>query len=337
MPSDQLIVLGTRRDPHIDWVCGHIEALGVNAQVIDHEASTPVKLEVGSNGSYNLVIEGEPLSGRFLIWHRVKLIRGMSLFPKGDVQIADLRAKEWRSLYRLIAKIFSDRTVNTPDSFMIMHKPYQQILAAQVGLSCPETLVSNTKSDILDFVQNQSGTIMKSLSGDNVLPKNIEEKPHVVMTMEVNEDQIAAADADSFSACPHMVQTNVSKKYEIRAVVIDDLVFAFKIESQIDAYYAIDWRRGNATLEFTPFDLDDRVKAQLIAFNQKAGLFSGSFDLIVDLDGKHWFLECNQDGQWGWLDKIVDGAISKAFAHAFKNKIATLPFHNLNSSPLSAA
>lgn len=62
------------------------------------------------------------------------------------------------------------------------------------------------------------------------------------------------------------------------------------------------------------------------------GLFSGSFDLIVDRDGQYWFLECNQDGQWSWLDVVVDGAIADAFAHPFaqrlKNRpIQTVPLH----------
>ena len=51
------------------------------------------------------------------------------------------------------------------------------------------------------------------------------------------------------------------------------------------------------------------------------GLFSGSIDLIVDVDDRVWCLECNQDGAWGWVDDIVDGAVGRAFADAFEARL----------------
>lgn len=50
-------------------------------------------------------------------------------------------------------------------------------------------------------------------------------------------------------------------------------------------------------------------------------LFSGSIDMIVDPEGQYWFLECNQDGQWGFLEKFCDNAIAKVFAEEFLSKL----------------
>lgn len=61
------------------------------------------------------------------------------------------------------------------------------------------------------------------------------------------------------------------------------------------------------------------LKDQLMAFMSELDLFSGSIDLIVDHEERYWFLECNQDGQWIWLDNILNGQISNRFAEQFIN------------------
>lgn len=111
------------------------------------------------------------------------------------------------------------------------------------------------------------------------------------------------------------------KNIELRVVYIDGVFHAFSINSQDKEYTKVDWRYGNVTLEFWPCELDADVKVKLSAFMSEMKLFYGHFDLIVDKDGEHWFLECNPDGQWMWLDLIVDGAISDSFANAFYHRI----------------
>jgi hypothetical protein len=44
----------------------------------------------------------------------------------------------------------------------------------------------------------------------------------------------------------------------------------------------------------------------------------------VDPEQQVWFLECNQDGAWGWLDDIVEGAVTRAFADAFSRRLNAL-------------
>ena len=63
-------------------------------------------------------------------------------------------------------------------------------------------------------------------------------------------------------------------------------------------------------------------------------LFTGSFDMIVDKQGNHWFLECNQNGAWGWLDDIVKGRITEAFADAFERKLQALMARDRFWSPI---
>ncbi|GER08610.1 hypothetical protein GCM10007972_23490 [Iodidimonas muriae] len=139
--------------------------------------------------------------------------------------------------------------------------------------------------------------------------------------MRVSLEDIKCASGEEFKLCPHFFQENIKKDFELRIVYIDGVFYAFRIDSQIHEYYATDWRRSNQILDFIPYELPDSVREKLTVFMHNMGLFSGSIDMIVDPQGEYWFLECDQDGQWAWLDSIVEGAISDTFAHAFKYKL----------------
>jgi len=49
-----------------------------------------------------------------------------------------------------------------------------------------------------------------------------------------------------------------------------------------------------------------------------------AYVLILDTEQQVWFLECNQDGAWGWLDDIAEGAITRAFADAFARRLSAI-------------
>ncbi|WP_341837106.1 hypothetical protein WJU16_04385 [Chitinophaga pollutisoli] len=44
------------------------------------------------------------------------------------------------------------------------------------------------------------------------------------------------------------------------------------------------------------------------------GLNYGAIDLILTPEGKYYFLELNAAGEFFWLDKLCDGAISRQLA-----------------------
>ena len=67
-------------------------------------------------------------------------------------------------------------------------------------------------------------------------------------------------------------------------------------------------------MPFEPFELDDEVERALGRFMRSMGFFSGSTDLVIDTEGAAWFIECNNQGAWAWLDNIVGGAVTRLFA-----------------------
>lgn len=323
-----LLILGTRTDPHVERVVREVERRG-SAQifVLDYQDDTRFSLEEDTAGRIVFRINGTTLPDRCLVWDRMKLLPGTNLYIRGDETSSGYAAQEWRAFYKLLCGLNRDRVVNSLESRSCMIKPYQQAIAASVGFRVPPTLVSNDKSSVQAF-QRQHGDrlIIKSVSAGKVgtVGDGGENIPFVVMTMRVSPEDLEAATPEEIAYCPHFFQREIQKSHELRVVVVDDRVLAFRVDSQKHELSSLDWRKGMEVAGFAAVSLDDGTVAQIRAFMSRMGLFTGSLDLIVDPEQQVWFLECNQDGAWGWLDDIAEGAITRAFADGFARRLSAL-------------
>lgn len=319
--KSMLVVFGTTKDEHVTRVARALSRIGVDNVVIDYLEPTPVSLTVDEGGTRSLSVGNRGVTGPILIWDRLKIFVPLFAIP-GDRRTTSYESQEWHAFYALLSALFQDCVVNSPQSRMCLIKPYQQTVAATCGFLVPPTTVTNRKDAAHFYAQQNGPLVLKSLSGGLVMPRAGEgDSPSSVMTMAVSDDAIQSASEEEIGRCPHFFQQEITKAYEVRAVVVAGAVFAFRIDSQELRSSRTDWRHAIGQLDFRPIQLPDVVEDQLRRFMLALGLFSGSFDLVVDLNGQCWFLECNQDGQWSWLDVIVDGAITEAFARAFAQRL----------------
>lgn len=273
------------------------------------------------------------ISEDVIIWNRSKVFVGSPYIKKsiiGDLnkndyeRILDFYANEWKTLYRLISTIYAKNTINNPFTSRSMNKMFQQLVAKRIGFFVPTTIVTNKKERALEFYNEETDLIIKSFSGGRVRAKESEEPPYYgLMTQKVSQKDLICAKDEELSCVPHMFQENIEKKYEQRIVAVGDHVFAFNIFSQDKEYAKIDWRYGNYTVKFVHTSIHDEMRDRIKSFFKEFDLFHGHFDFIVDKSDDVWFLECNQDGQWGWLDNIVDGAISDAYAEEFRKLLTS--------------
>lgn len=78
-----------------------------------------------------------------------------------------------------------------------------------------------------------------------------------------------------------------------------------------DAY--VDWRADYSSLSYEPVDLPVRVSNGILAYMKRFDLLYGAFDFAVTDD--HWyFLECNANGQFGWLEAETGLPVTAAMA-----------------------
>lgn len=328
-----LLILGSMADPHIERVVQRLEGRGkVDALVVDYLRHAPFQLRTTTSGDIVFHVGGRRLPSRYLVWDRTKLGAGSPWALPGEQREAGYATQEWLAFNRLICGLNGAQVLNSLQSRLCMIKPYQQAVAARNGLLTPETLITNDKDSAVAFLDECADEmIMKSISAGRVKPLPHETQiPYVVMTMRVSGDDLQAATKDELGYCPHFFQKEIKKKHELRVVYVDGATHAFQIRSQKSRITEVDWRKGHEFVEFNPCELDAKTYRSIDGFMRELGLFSGSIDLIVDHEDKVWFLECNQDGQWGWLDDLVGGTVADTFALAFESRLLALEPPALN-------
>ncbi|RSS84812.1 hypothetical protein EF919_38450, partial [Streptomyces sp. WAC02707] len=118
---------------------------------------------------------------------------------------------------------------------------------------------------------------------------------------------------DSLAVTAHLFQAEIPKTGDVRVTVVGRRVFAQQIAAPDGA---LDWRRGDwDALLHAPIAVPAPIEAALHRYLAAFGLVFGCFDFALTGDGdaaEDWvFIECNPNGQWGWLPDASD--ITTAF------------------------
>ncbi len=219
-------------------------------------------------------------------------------------------AEARHGLNGLLLNLPNCRYVNHPATIGVSEfKPAQLQVAVQAGFTVPATLITNDLDAAGKFAAEHTPMIYKSFRG---VPPGPNDEARAIWTQRVDP-----ADLDeSIMVTAHLFQAEVPKHGDARVTVVGSRVFASQITSPDGA---LDWRSGDwDTLAHTPIPVPSQVVAALRAYLDSFGLAFGCFDFALEETGDanepyRWtFIECNPNGQWGWLPD--SDAIADAFA-----------------------
>ncbi len=186
-------------------------------------------------------------------------------------------------------------------------KPAQLSAAASCGLTAPRTLLTSDPDQARIFCQAaKQGVVYKPLSAANIVT---EDGLRLVFT-----SRISAADFDDvdLSLTMNLFQEWVPKRYDARVTVVDRRIFGVAIHAASpDAY--LDWRIDYSSLRYEPVELPACVSNGILAYMKHFGLLYGAFDFAVT-DDQWYFLECNANGQFGWIEAETGLPITAAVA-----------------------
>ncbi len=231
------------------------------------------------------------------------------IFPD-DVVGSDLAfaAAEARRGFGGLLFSLPTRWVNHPASVADADfKPAQLHAAANCGLKTPRTLLTSDKEQARIFCQTaKHGIVYKPLSAANIVSGD---EVCLVFTSKISVTDLDNAD---LSLTMNLFQEWIPKCYDARVTVVGQRLFGVAIHATSPEAY-VDWRTDYDSLRYEPISLPVHVHNGILAYMKCFGLLYGAFGFAITDD--HWyFLECNANGQFGWLEAETGLPITAAMA-----------------------
>lgn len=195
-------------------------------------------------------------------------------------------------------------------------KMWQLKVAQDVGFNVPKTIFSNNRENIVGFVSKFDSIILKSIENDNVM-EDCGDLEYVFYSKKVTSKDIIDAPIQSFIQTANFAQNYISKKFELRITVVGDDIFTAKIDSQKlpEQLGGNDWRQSDLEkLPIVSYQIPNDIAKQCKDYIKSIGLNFGCFDFIVTPEDEYYFLECNPNGQWLWVELLTGMPIAKSVA-----------------------
>lgn len=205
-----------------------------------------------------------------------------------------LYRSQWSSFIRNLSVFTDAKWLNHPMyTYQAENKMYQLEIAKSIGLKVPQTIVTNTTSDINDECMYVVKALDTPLFHDN--DNGIDTFTYSTV---VNG---ASLKKSSLSEVPVIIQEYLNEKTDVRATIIGDKVYSVQI-LQDNHGISGDWRKTpKSQLQYLPISLPKEIKNKLLLLMKKLNISFGGVDLIIS-DGDYYFIEVNPTGEWGWIE-----------------------------------
>jgi hypothetical protein len=227
--------------------------------------------------------------------------------PKPNPQAAPEDSKyalaEYRWFYHSLMYLLETLPVRCINKYsasrFINSKPVQLLLARACGMNVPRTLMTNSPGAVHDYFQDNPRRSICKAFFPHIWQKQARGSLAVTATFELTREMLPADEVLTYA--PAIYQEMVEKQFDVRMVLLGSSVYSYSLHNQTKA---LDWRQdvsqGLVRVEAVETPLE--VERAVIAFAARAGIAYGSFDFAVDAEGRWWFLEVNEGGQFLWLD-----------------------------------
>ncbi|MDB4926598.1 hypothetical protein [Mucilaginibacter sp.] len=195
------------------------------------------------------------------------------------------------------------------DPFAVYKAEYKLLqlrTAESVGFTIPNTLITNSKEDLLEFYEQCDRNIIIKPIGQTRLTQK--DSIQFIYTNKLTPDLLE--EISQYDLTPCIYQANIEKDYELRITVVENKVFAASIDSQVDPDTITDWRRKSKA--FVKIEIPQEVELMCVNLLKALNLKFGAIDMVKTKSGKYIFLEINPNGQWAWIESETNLQISEA-------------------------
>lgn len=314
-----VLILTCEEDVTADMVVVHLNGAGVPVVRLD-----PADLTGGVS------LSGEFVHGRFRghlsVGGRLVSIGGLRSVwvrrpgtPAGRAPqpSAWLTEEASQALYGMLRGCDA-RWMNHPDvARQARHKPWQLRLAQRCGLPVPATVITTFPRAAREFAERFPDLVVKPVSGAHP-----QDPPRAVPTSRVAPD----TDFSAVAFGPTLLQRRIAKRADIRLTVVGERLLAARKATAPDADpEEVDVRFAAPGSPWEPAEVPARTADAVRAYMRRAELAYGAFDFAEDADGTWWFLECNQSGQFGFVEVETEQPIARTIAEWLSRPVPDEP------------
>ncbi|MET7325707.1 ATP-grasp ribosomal peptide maturase [Streptomyces sp. NPDC005549] len=301
-----VLILTSEEDVTADMVVVHLNASGVPVVRLDPADLTDSVALSGEfvHGSFR----GHLSSGGRLV--SIGGLRSVWVRRPGGAATRAAEPSAWlteeagQALYGML-RGSEARWMNQPDAaYRARYKPWQLRLAQRCGLPVPATLITTFPRAAREFAERYPDLVVKPVSGAHP-----QDPPLAVPTSRVPPE----ADFSAVAHGPTLLQRRIAKRADIRLTAVGEELLAARKTAPASPD-EVDVRFTASGEPWRPAEVPPRVAEQVRAYLRAAGLAYGALDFAEDGDGTWWFLECNQSGQFGFVEVDTGQPIARTIA-----------------------
>ncbi|MFF1818110.1 ATP-grasp ribosomal peptide maturase [Kribbella sp. NPDC058245] len=235
-------------------------------------------------------------------------------FPGLDEEAAEFAKVQAREGFGgVLCSLPNARYVNHPHrNWAAEYKPGQLTVAAELGFTVPPTVITADPAAARKFAEKHAPIIYKPFRLTAITRNG---RPQAIWTRRVEPDELD----DTIAGTAHLFQAEVvGKVADLRVTVVGDDVFCVRIDSSISR---LDWRSDYDTLAYQVVEPPPGLTERMRNYLRRFGLLFGCFDFAVDEQNVPYFLECNPNGQWAWMEPSTGLPMAAAFANALEGNL----------------
>ena len=223
--------------------------------------------------------------------------------------------QQWYQIFNCLQTSLKCQWINDPkNTFDSENRLYQLLLAQKIGFRIPDTSITNIPSSGIKFFnQHSKGMVAKVLHHHEIIYKKYS---HRFPTSIISADCIS--ESNELKYAPVILQERIAISEEIRITVVNRDVFPIRITTNKSKYSDLH-KLEERFLNFEQFKIEKKLEEMCINLNIEMGLLVSSIDLVVDKNGKTYFLEINPIGDWNWLEKHVNLPITDSISKLILN------------------
>jgi glutathione synthase/RimK-type ligase-like ATP-grasp enzyme len=259
------------------------------------------------NKKNGLLLNQRKISG---IYYRRPVLPKLEIENIDDDLLRQLQNEAY-DIYDSFLNSIDTKYLNSKYNMIKAENKLIQLKAAEnIGFLIPKTIITNDKRKLYQYINQDKKYCIKplhlgffELNGNSFIPYTA---------------IIEKSDYNMIINYPVLIQEYIEKEYELRLTCVGNKIFPVKILSQLNENTRIDWRTNNrSAVEYDKISIREELENMCHNLLYRFGLNFACMDLIVGKNGKIYFLDLNPNGQWAWIDELLDLGITKEIEEYF--------------------